>query len=69
MRTLLVSAAALVLGYVVGLFGGILLVSRFSSNAHDRSVEAAMTSAFVVGPIVAILSLLATLAVLFTRRG
>lgn len=43
------------LGYVVGLFGGIGLVYLLSSNQHDRSIEAAMTGAFVVGPLVGLL--------------
>ena len=43
------------LGYVIGLFGGLGLVLLLSSNEHDRSVEAAMTGAFVVGPLTALL--------------
>jgi len=38
-------------GYVVGAFGGGLIVSALSGNTHDRSVEAAMTGAFVLGPL------------------
>jgi hypothetical protein len=37
-------------GYVVGAFGGGFVVSALSGNTHDRSVEAAMTGAFVLGP-------------------
>lgn len=44
-----------VVGYAVGLFGGIGLVYLLSSNQHDVSVEAAMTGAFVVGPLTALL--------------
>ena len=43
------------LGYVIGLFGGLGLVLLLSSNEHDRSMEAAMTGAFVVGPLTALL--------------
>ena len=43
-----------VLGYVLGAFGGGFLVSVLSSNTHDRSVEAAMTGAFVLGPLAAV---------------
>lgn len=43
------------LGYATGLFGGIGLVYLLSSNQHDRSMEAAMTGAFVVGPLTALL--------------
>ena len=37
--------------YLVGAFGGGFLVSLLSSNTHDRLVEAAMTGAFVLGPL------------------
>ncbi len=37
--------------YFVGAFGGGFLISVMSSNTHDKSVEAAMTGAFVTGPI------------------
>jgi hypothetical protein len=43
-----------VVGYLLGAFGGGWLVSAFSSNTHDRSVEAAMTGAFVLGPLAGI---------------
>ena len=43
------------MGYVVGLFGGIGLVDLLSSNQQDRSIEAAMTGAFVIGPLTALL--------------
>jgi len=46
------------LGYAVGGFGGGLAVSLLSSNTHDRSVEAAMTGAFVLGPLAAIAGVL-----------
>lgn len=45
-----------VLGYAAGAFGGGFLVSVLSSNSHDKSMEAAMTGAFVVGPIFAIIA-------------
>lgn len=47
-----------VLGYVLGAFGGGFLVSVLSSNTHDRSVEAAMTGAFVLGPLAAVVGAL-----------
>jgi len=39
------------LGYAIGAVGGGFLVSMLSPNTHDRSVEAAMTGAFVLGPL------------------
>ena len=47
-----------VLGYALGAFGGGFLVSVLSSNTHDRSVEAAMTGAFVLGPLAAVVGAL-----------
>ena len=41
-------------GYIVGALIGYLLIEALSSNVHDRSVEAAMTSAFVLGPLGAV---------------
>jgi hypothetical protein len=38
-------------GYLVGAFGGGILINALSSNQFDRSVEAAMTGAFVTGPL------------------
>ncbi len=39
------------IGYVVAAVLGYFLIASLSSNMHDRSVEAAMTGAFVVGPL------------------
>ena len=41
-------------GYLLGAFGGGYAMSMLSSNQHDGSVEAAMTGAFVLGPLGAI---------------
>ena len=54
--------AAIVLLYAVGGYlcfavTGYFLVGWLSSNMHDRSVEAAMTSAFVLGPLGALVSI------------
>jgi cation transporter-like permease len=40
-----------IVGYVLGAVAGYWLTDLLSSNVHDRSVEAAMTSAFVWGPL------------------
>ncbi len=42
-----------VLGYISGACTGYFMIEGFSSNMHDRSVEAAMTGAFLTGPLVA----------------
>lgn len=54
MKTFGLGVLAALVGYLIGLFSAIVLVEAFSSNRHDRSVEAAMTGAFVFGPLVAV---------------
>jgi cation transporter-like permease len=54
-----------IVGYVLGAVAGYWLTDLLSSNAHDRSVEAAMTSAFVFGPLGAV----AGFALGFVRAG
>ena len=44
-------------GYILVAFVGYWLIDWFSSNMHDRSVEAAMTSVFVFGPIGAVVGI------------
>lgn len=53
-RKLVWTLLAGVAGYLVGAAGGMVLVPLLSPNAHDRPVEAAMTSIFVYGPAMAI---------------
>ena len=54
-KRIVIALGAGLFGYAVGLFGGLGLVLLLSSNQHDRSVEAAMTGAFVVGPLTGLL--------------
>lgn len=67
MRKLLGAVFGMGLGYGVGVVAGAVLVSLLSSNTHDKSVEMAMTAAFVTGPIGAVAGLLA--AFVLSRRG
>lgn len=43
--------------YVAGAATGAVLISLLSTNTHDKSLEMAMTSAFVTGPIGAVVGL------------
>ena len=54
-----------IVGYLVAAVAGYFLVVQLSSNSHDRSVEAAMTSAFVFGPLGAVVAFI----VGFVRGG
>jgi len=59
---------SLIAGYLAGLFGGMWLVESLSTNSHDRALEAAMTGAFVIGPLCALVACMATIAILALRR-
>ena len=50
-----IALAYAIAGYVAAAFIGYFLVQWLSGNSHDRAVEAAMTSVFVLGPAGAIL--------------
>lgn len=69
MKTFGVGLLAAILGYVVGLFGTMAAIELFSSNTHDKSMEAAMTGAFVGGPLIAITSVIAILAIRRQRNS
>jgi len=45
-----------VCGYFAAAALGYFLIAAFSPNAHDRDLEAAMTGAFVTGPVGALAS-------------
>ena len=67
MRMLLFALAGVLAGYLVGAFGGGILIDALSANTHDRSVEATMTGAFVTGPLGAVVGLIA--ALLLARKN
>jgi cytochrome bd-type quinol oxidase subunit 2 len=52
-------------GYVIVAVASYVLIDHFSSNVHDRAMEAAMTSAFVFGPLGAVV----VFVVAFVRIG
>ena len=68
MKIFALSLLAAVVGYFVGALVSYALVTTFSSNTHDLSLEASMTSIFVFGPLVAALAFVSVLAVLLVRR-
>ena len=59
MRKVLLSLLGLAAGYIIGAALGAAAIQLFSSNTHDKSVELAMTAAFVTGPIGAVIGLIA----------
>jgi uncharacterized membrane protein YeaQ/YmgE (transglycosylase-associated protein family) len=56
LRSLAFGFAWALAGYLIGAFVGGWLVTKLSSNMHDRSTEAAMTGAFVYGPALALIA-------------
>jgi cytochrome bd-type quinol oxidase subunit 2 len=61
MKTFGLAVLAATGGYLIGLLGGMFLIEAYSSNQHDKSVEAAMTGAFVSGPLMAAVAVIVTL--------
>lgn len=55
MRKFLLCLAGLIAGYIIGAGLGAAAIQLFSSNTHDKGMEMAMTSAFVTGPIGAVI--------------
>ena len=64
-RRILIAVLWAVPCYLAGAFGGGMLINVLSSNQHDRSLEAAMTGAFVTGPLAGIVGMVAG----FVRAG
>ena len=63
MKTFGLAVLAAIGGYLIGLSCGMFLIETFSSNRHDQSVEAAMTGAFVIGPLMAVTAVIMVLVV------
>lgn len=57
----LVVVLGLVGGYLAGVGIGAGLITLLSANTHDKSLEMAMTSAFVTGPIGAVIGAIVAL--------
>ena len=61
MPRVLAALLGLVAGYLAGAGIGAVLIQLLSTNTHDKSLELAMTAAFVTGPIGALVGLVAGL--------
>ena len=67
MKRFIIGALCAIVGYLIGAVAGYFLTDALSSNVHDRSVEAAMTSAFVWGPLGAVAGFI--IGFVLSRRG
>ena len=61
MRRFLIALLGVPAGYLAFAFAGYWAIQLFSSNAFDRSLEASMTAAFVIGPAGALVGFIAGL--------
>lgn len=61
MSKLLRALFGLVLGYVAGAGLGYMAITLLSTNTHDKALEAAMTAAFVAGPVGAVVGVILAL--------
>ncbi|MFO0707114.1 MAG: hypothetical protein U0412_09695 [Nitrospira sp.] len=61
MKAFGIGVLAAIVGYLIGLFGTMIAIELLSSNTHDKSLEAAMTGAFLGGPLFAIVALVLVL--------
>ncbi|MGV3602589.1 MAG: hypothetical protein ACO1N1_15360 [Dyadobacter fermentans] len=56
MKIFFLSLLIAVAAYLIAAVGGYYLITKLSSNTHDKSMEASMTAAFVLGPVAAIIA-------------
>jgi hypothetical protein len=63
MKTFGLAVLGAIGGYLIGLLSAMFLIETFSSNRHDPSVEAAMTGAFVIGPMMAVTAVIMVVVV------
>ena len=55
LRRLGIGFLCAIVSYPIGVVVGMVLISQCSTNVHDRSLEAAMTGAFFIGPLAAVI--------------
>ena len=59
MRRTLMAILGLLIGYPAFAVAGYWLIQLFSGNTFDRSMEASMTAVFAIGPLGAVVGLVA----------
>jgi len=68
MRRIVMAVLGLLIGYPVFAFIGYWIIQLFSGNTFDRSMEASMTAVFAIGPLGAIVGLVAGLVLAGLKR-
>ncbi len=69
MRRTFMAVLGLLIGYPVFAFVGYWAIQLFSGNTFDRSMEADMTAVFAIGPLGAVVGLVAGMIVGRPRRA
>jgi hypothetical protein len=69
MRRFLMAMLGVPVGYLVFAFAGYWAIQLLSNNTFDRSLEASMTAAFVIGPGGAIIGFIVGLVLGGVRRA
>jgi len=69
MRRTLMAILGLLIGYPVFAFAGYWIIQLSSGNTFDRSMEASMTAVFAIGPLGAVVGLVAGLILASRRRA
>ncbi len=67
MRRILMAILGLLIGYPIFAFAGYWIIQLSSGNTFDRSLEASMTAVFAIGPLGAVVGLVAGM-ILASRR-
>jgi hypothetical protein len=68
MRRIVMAVLGLLIGYPVFAFIGYWVIQLFSGNTFDRSMEADMTAVFAIGPLGAVVGLVAGLVLAGLKR-
>jgi hypothetical protein len=63
MRRTVMAVLGLLIGYPIFTFAGYWIIRLASGNTFDRSVEASMTAVFAIGPLGAVVGLVAGMIV------
>jgi hypothetical protein len=68
MRRIVMAILGLLIGYPIFAVAGYWLIQLLSGNSFDRSMEASMTAVFAIGPLGAVIGLVAGLILASRRR-
>jgi hypothetical protein len=68
MRRTVMAILGLLIGYPIFAIAGYWIIQLFSGNTFDRSMEVSMTAVFAIGPVGAVIGLVAGIILASRRR-